>query len=44
MTSNTNPHTDADCIARPRAKIDAWRYVSVAVLLLGCVPMIAPLL
>ena len=44
MSSNTNPQAGQSHTAAQRTRIDVWPYVSIALLLLGCVPMIAPLL
>jgi multiple sugar transport system permease protein len=43
MSSNTNPQIGESHPAA-RARIDIGRYVSIGLLLLGCVPMVAPLL
>jgi multiple sugar transport system permease protein len=43
MSSHT-AHIAPGNNARTKTKVDVWRYVSIAIVLLGCVPMIAPLL
>jgi multiple sugar transport system permease protein len=44
MSRNTNRQAGTSGTAAQKIRVDLWRYVSIAVLLLGCVPMIAPLL
>jgi ABC-type glycerol-3-phosphate transport system permease component len=44
MSNNRNTHALPGTGSAPRTRIDVWRYVSIGVLLLGCIPMIVPLL
>jgi multiple sugar transport system permease protein len=44
MSSYTTPLAGRSHTPARRTRIDVWRYVSIALLLLGCLPMVAPLL
>jgi multiple sugar transport system permease protein len=44
MKNSPNTHALSGASTVSRTKIDVWRYVSIGLLLIGCIPMIVPLL